>query len=227
MVRSLQAMDSRATLGIVARGCDERALVELAKAGQVDLDRVVLIGLACDEKTSGRCGCRRPYPRKIDVGEKVDGGKEGTALGETLAKQGQQINWMAELARCLKCYGCRNACPLCICPECKIGLMMWVQTGVVPPDPLSFHLIRAFHLVDKCIECGNCQEACPAGIPLQGLHRHLLRMLEERLGYVPGLEVDRQSPLFTDLKRDPFCGLEVPRWMSTLEENEPGEVKGE
>jgi ferredoxin len=223
LVRALQAMDSKTTLGIVARGCDERALVELAKAGQVDLERIVLIGLACDEETARQCGCGRPYPRKIDVGQKING-KKGRA---TSGHPGQQIDWNAELARCLKCYGCRNACPLCICPECKIGLAMWVQTGVVPPDPLSFHLIRAFHLADKCIDCGSCQDACPAGIPLRELHRYLLKMLEERLAYVPGLEVDQQSPIFADLKRNPFLGLEIPRWMSTLAEIEPGEVKEE
>jgi len=226
-VHTLQAVDSKTTLGIVARGCDERALVELAKAGQVDLQHVVLIGLACDEETARQCGCSRPYPRSIDVGEKVErvGGAEPS--GETMVHQGKQIKWTAELARCLKCYGCRNACPLCICPECKIGLDMWVQTGVVPPDPLSFHLIRAYHLADKCIDCGSCQDACPAGIPLRKLHQYLLKVLEERLAYVPGLDANQQSPLFTDLKRAPFCGPEIPRWMSTLGGNEQGELKGE
>lgn len=214
--RTLQAMDPEATLGIVARGCDERALVELAKAGQVNLGRIVLIGLACEEEIARQCGCGRPYPRKIDVGQKIDGSKGNVSSGEGSGRPGQQLDWNAELARCLKCYGCRNACPLCICPECKIGLAMWVPTGVVPPDVFSFHLIRAFHLADKCIDCGNCQDACPAGIPLRELHRHLLKMLEERLGYVPGLEVDRQSPLFTDLKHDPFNGPKIPRWMNTL-----------
>ncbi len=227
MVHTLQAVDSKTTLGIVARGCDERALVEMAKAGQVDLQRVVLVGLACDEETARQCGCSRPYPRKIDVGQRVEGIKGIEPSGEAMMHQGRQVDWTAELARCLKCYGCRNACPLCVCPECKIGLDMWVQTGVVPPDPLSFHLIRAFHLADKCIDCGSCQDACPAGIPLRTLHRHLLKMLEERLAYVPGLDASQQSPLFSDLKRAPFCGPEIPRWMSTLGGDEQGELKGE
>jgi ferredoxin len=104
---------------------------------------------------------------------------------------------------------------------------MWVQTGVVPPDPLSFHLIRAFHLVDKCVDCGNCEDACPAGLPLRKLHKHLLRILEERLGYVPGREVDRQSPLFSDLWCTPFLDSKIPRWMSTLGENGSGEMRRE
>jgi len=215
--RDLQTMDSKATLGIVARGCDERALIELAKAGQVDLGRVVLIGQACEKDVARQCGCARPYPRKIDVGEKIE---------ESSNSQGQQINWNIELARCMKCYGCRNACPLCICPDCKLGLAMWVPTGWVPPDRLSFHMIRAFHLADKCIDCGSCQDACPAGIPLRDLHRYLLKMLEERLNYVPGLEVDRQSPLFSDLKNDPFTGPKISRWMNSLNKNDSGEGKG-
>ena len=35
-------------LGIVARGCDERALFELAKLSQLSLDGVEVIGVACD-----------------------------------------------------------------------------------------------------------------------------------------------------------------------------------
>lgn len=223
IARTIQTMDFQATVGIVARGCDERALVELAKTGQVDLGRMVLIGLACDEEIARHCGCRQPYPREIDVGEKVDSSQ--TDPPSSVAEE--KIDWPAELARCLKCYGCRNACPLCICPECKLAIPMWVQTGIVPPDPLSFHLIRAFHLVDKCVDCGSCQDACPAGLPLRKLHQHLLKMLEERLGYVPGMEVDRQSPLFPDLWRTPFLGSKIPRWTSTLGENGSGEMKGE
>jgi ferredoxin len=223
LARTIQATDSQVTFGIVARGCDERALVELAKAEQVDLGRMVLIGLACNEEIARRCGCRQPYPRKIDVGTKID----LTSAEKFSSTAEAKIDWPAELARCLKCYGCRNACPLCICPECKLAVPMWVQTGVVPPDPLSFHLIRAFHLVDKCVDCGSCEDACPAGLPLRKLHQHLLKMLEERLGYVPGMDADRQSPLFLDLWRTPFLDSKIPRWTSTLEENGSGEMKGE
>jgi len=58
-------------LGVVARGCDERALVEMAKLEQVNMERLVLIGLACSEDQARRCVCARPHPSQVDVGDEV------------------------------------------------------------------------------------------------------------------------------------------------------------
>ena len=63
----------QAKLGVVVRGCDERALIEMAKLGQVEMERLVLIGLACSEAQARQCVCARPYPHRIDVGGRVEG----------------------------------------------------------------------------------------------------------------------------------------------------------
>src|SRR5512136_1559046 len=60
-------------LAVVVRGCDERAVIELVKRNQIDRDRLLTIGYACDSSQAKACLCSRPYPRKLDAGSAVEG----------------------------------------------------------------------------------------------------------------------------------------------------------
>src|SRR4030042_3353658 len=75
--------------------------------------------------------------------------------------------YMDEFDKCIKCYGCREACPICHCVECTMEMESpeWVTKGELPPGPM-FHLIRLVHIADSCTNCGQCEEVCPAEIPL-------------------------------------------------------------
>jgi ferredoxin len=196
-------------LAVIVRGCDERALVEMAKQGRLDLDRLVMIGLACDEAQVRACRCRVPRPTTIDVGDEAPGvaAAEDDRLQALAAMSVEERRafWEAELSKCIKCYGCRNACPVCLCDVCILEESCWVEQGRIPPS-MPFHLIRAWHVADRCVVCGACEAACPMDIPLTTLHAAMHESLGELLGYTPGRDVAEISPLVTTLDEDPLRG---------------------
>jgi ferredoxin len=188
-----------ARLGMVARGCEERGLIEMAKHYQVDLDRVEMIMLGCTVEERDACRCAWPYPSRIDVGEKVEG------IADALVEEHEKLSleertrfWREQFDRCLKCYACRTVCPQCFCETCILEDDMWVETGTMAPPFPSYHLIRAYHTVAKCVACTECEQACPADIPLTVLYTLLRRDAEEMFGYVPGRSVDDAPPLVVE-----------------------------
>ena len=193
-------------LAIVARGCDERTLIELAKINQVNLSNLEIIGVACSKDLSVECRCDAPFPSKIAVGEKVEG-VEDPLMKKLLAMTLEERNefWTAQFLKCQKCYGCRNACPLCACNICELEQPMWVPKGVLPPESPTYHLIRAFHLADKCAGCCECERACPVAIPLKTLQSMLAGDMEALFGYEMGAD-ERPSPLLTSLEECPLKG---------------------
>ena len=196
----------KAKIGVVARGCEERALIELAKRSQVDLERITILGVACTREDALECRCPKPYPTKIDVGEKVEGIHSDVNVEALLKKDPQErlSFWKHELSKCIKCYGCRNACPACFCEDCKMEQYQWVDVGHLPPEIPVFHFIRWYHVADRCIECGECEKACPVDIPLLTISKLLRRDIKEMFDYEAGLVEEQEAPLLTTLDETPL-----------------------
>ena len=203
-------------LALVGRGCDERALVEMAKRNRVDAGRIRLIGVACHPDQAERCLCREPWPSQIDAGEKATPADPAAApLSRHFlqADAPQRLErWRQAFSRCIKCYGCRNACPACQCSACRLEDGLWTEPGRIAPDMFSFHLLRVLHVADACVACGACQDACPVDIPLMLLQLSLRQHLKSRYHYLPGTEAGRCSPLLVDFAAEPSAGLTLPAW---------------
>ena len=99
---------------------------------------------------------------------------------------------------CIRCYACRNACPLCYCQTCFVDehLPQWLGKSVSGDgDVLNFHLLRAFHCAGRCTDCGACEAACPMNIKLRQLTRKLEKDIEELYGYEAGMSLEAQPPM--------------------------------
>ena len=103
-----------------------------------------------------------------------------------------------ELSKCMKCYGCREACPLCFCEDCCLETEgpEWVHGGYTPAAPF-FHLTRLVHMADSCTNCGQCSDVCPCEIPVAKIWSTVNNRIREVYGYIPGFETDNPIP-FTD-----------------------------
>lgn len=200
-----------ARLGLICRTCDSRAVREQARLGQYPRQSVICIVMPCDDAQAQACSCAQPRP---DVQADAPLRALSPDLRGLLERPDRSALWREHFQRCLKCFGCRNACPVCICPECRLEDDDFVPAGVLPPTPLPWHLCRATHVADSCVNCGACQDACPSGIPLKALHASLAEHLHRTASYRAGC--GKTSPLQTPSGAEGPCGAPEPEWKDSL-----------
>jgi coenzyme F420-reducing hydrogenase delta subunit/ferredoxin len=195
---------------VVVKGCDERGLVVLEKESQVDRQTLRVIGMACEGMGQPKCDtCTVHQPRFADeiIGEATEvapgfspapaalkgGATAATPSLDALMQRSpaERMSWWAqEFERCVKCYACRQVCPLCYCERCIAdkNRPVVIDTSATPKGNFAWHITRAFHLAGRCVECGECARACPAGIPLGLLNLTLARAAEKHFGYQAGMD---------------------------------------
>jgi len=188
-----------ATVGLPVAEGDQRTLKVLQAWNQIEERRIKVLQVAVPT----------PIPER-------ETGKVKQALGIAFRADSEDLDrlepwerfsrWMYEFQKCIKCYGCRNICPVCFCAECSLENADLVGTGNLPPEVPLFHLVRAVHMAGRCTDCGLCEEACPAEIPLRVLYRKVNEIVKDVFGYETGMSLS-PSPLN-------FLGKEV-----TLEPN--------
>lgn len=263
---------NRKRLAVVVRPCDARAMVELAKRKQLDLEDLYLVGIECygvsreprgeiyvfpeeieldgeirplsEEILSPNClRCEYPIPTMADVscGIEKDGSfsvRANTEKGKiilstakivsqekpkdisliterALRRQEEEFGelkgmeagerlryWLRQLDKCIKCYGCRNACPICYCVDCYLEPeRTLIEKEESPPGKL-FHITRLIHMGDSCVNCGQCEAACPMEIPLSKLFHMMSKELGSIFKYEVGLDVNALPPMSTITEED-------------------------
>jgi len=212
VVSLLQKRYPEARLVIVARGCDSRALVEMAKREQVDPDRLYLLGVTCTAEEAQECYCADPapdaelWPQAAVIGTPVEGASPNPIVAEyeEMSLEERRAFWRQQFLKCIKCYGCRDMCPECFCESCALEDPLWVERGVLAPPFPMFHLIRAMHMASRCVACRQCELVCPAHIPLTVLYDLIRRDVGDLLGYVPGADIAVPPPLALTLEEAPL-----------------------
>jgi coenzyme F420-reducing hydrogenase beta subunit len=187
---------------VIVKGCDERALVVLEQESQIDRASVYVIGVACDgvgNPRAAKCAaCNVHMPRFAD--EVI-----GRAASALVALEGRYAEleaflkktpaermafWKQELARCIRCYACREVCPLCYCNRCIAdkNRPTCIDTSATLKGNFAWHIARAFHLGGRCVGCEECTRVCPAGINLRLLNLTLARAAEQHFNYRSGMD---------------------------------------
>lgn len=153
--------------------------------------------------------CEYPTPIIYDtlIGEKIK------QLGQKDYKEVKKFEkkplkekwsfWEENFDRCIRCYACRNVCPMCYCEECMAEQLdpQWLRRSVNLSENTAWHIMRAFHLSGRCTECGECERACPMDIPLMFLNKKIEKDIKELFDYEPGINVD-EKPLLAMFKPD-------------------------
>jgi len=130
----------------------------------------------------------------------------------TLQATGKAVDHPHQLAaylnRCVNCYNCRVACPVCYCRECVFVTDVFdyepaqyinraTRRGAVrmPTDTLFYHLTRLTHIGLSCVGCGQCANACPNDIPLAELFIMTAETAQNEFDYRAGRRLDEALPL--------------------------------
>lgn len=134
-----------------------------------------------------------PPPHVIETAEKI----------EAMSAEERFEFWKEEFAKCIKCYACRQVCPMCYCRRCIVDVNQpqWVSTSSHTLGNFEWNLVRAFHLAGRCAACGACDRACPVNIPLRLVNYRMGKEVRSAFDYVAGENSD-QKPVLASFKQD-------------------------
>ena len=219
-------------VGIIAKGCDGRSIAGLVKEQQVPRENLIVIGMPCNGMTAASknagneaddvcraCAeCVSPVTRDADIIIEGESRKPADAtyarVKEFEAKPPEE-RWklfVDEIAKCIRCNACREACPNCYCKVCFADQTKpaWISPGTALSDTIVFHLGRMFHQAGRCVECDACANACPMGIDLRLFTQKLALDSRDLFGCIPGVTDDAVPPLNTFKQDDSECFMTDP-----------------
>jgi len=203
-------------VGIVAKSCDIKAIIALIQENQIKREQVYIIGMNCSgvvthstdewKKENIQIKCKYCADKSPMLYDAVAGTAEPFEQpDDTQAVLMQKLEamssaerwdfWAKEFEKCIKCYACRQVCPMCYCEQCiaEKNQPQWITTSPTPAGNFSWNIIKAFHMAGRCVGCHECERACPMGIPLTLLTRKMGMVAGKEFNYRHGMAIDQPT----------------------------------
>ncbi|MDD5748204.1 MAG: 4Fe-4S dicluster domain-containing protein [Actinomycetota bacterium] len=113
--------------------------------------------------------------------------------------------WEEQFSKCVRCYACRNVCPMCYCIDCVVTKLkpQWTRRSTDISENTVYHIQRAWHLAGRCIECMECERVCPMNIPIMTLNRKMTKEVREMFDHEPGVDPEAKPLLASYNPQDP------------------------
>jgi len=161
-------------IGIVATLPVMRSIMVLISEQQVKPENIVVLGVSDDGKLLdfADISIMKSHIEKSNLGNPSKDEEKLAELNKMTPEE-RFIFWENEFSKCIKCYACRQTCPMCYCTRCAVecNQPQWIPVQSNTHGNMEWHTLRAMHLAGRCIGCGECGRACPVNIPC-----HLLTM---------------------------------------------------
>jgi coenzyme F420-reducing hydrogenase delta subunit/ferredoxin len=204
-------------VAVVVKPCDSKAINVMVTENQFRRDQVFALGVTCDG-IRGSDGnlytpcvtCQEAVPIVCDflisgstssfIPRLSSDAREEISALQSAAPTDRMEFWLENFDRCIRCYACRQACPMCKCPEClyERDESTFIGLGIRLNEKRTFHLGRAYHLAGRCVGCNECERACPMNIPIGFLNQKIAEEIEAAFDYRAGLGI-APSPIVTVL----------------------------
>ena len=214
-------------IGVSCKGVIDKRKIEAETGEIIDASmnngKITVKGMTCGKefgfaevKDATCITCRYPNPviKDIQFGESIEVPQQATAFADVIEMENKSDNerqtyFKEQMNKCIRCYACRNACPMCYCPECFVDCNSprWLTGGVDSAENLMFQAGRVLHLAGRCVDCGACSRACPQNVDIRALNRKLGKDVLEMYNHESGISEEVNPALNDYSTEDPEAFL--------------------